>query len=225
LTLKDAIGSHACPLEAGRRVTNGIPLGRLLLLPVGTVNCVQTLKVWHPSEPTKLAVGSSDPSAAVVQFWDLRNRDRPYAEVAPHTSGAGVACLDWSVSDATRFISASTDGSVLSWNPLEEAPVTTHLLSSSGANVGIDWVGFCPTNAHQFVALSADGLHEFDSTNPTATTVVHASTAGGGSAASGADTGAVAAATTTTTTIAAPVRCSVLDGIMCSRLLSDLTLA
>jgi hypothetical protein len=28
------------------RVTNGIPLGRSLLLPVGTVNCVQTLKVW-----------------------------------------------------------------------------------------------------------------------------------------------------------------------------------
>jgi hypothetical protein len=43
-TLEDAIGSHACSLEANTRVTNGIPLGSLLLLPVDTVNCIQTLK-------------------------------------------------------------------------------------------------------------------------------------------------------------------------------------
>jgi hypothetical protein len=43
-TLEDAIGSHACSLEASRRVTNGIPLGCSLFLPVHTVNCVQTLK-------------------------------------------------------------------------------------------------------------------------------------------------------------------------------------
>jgi hypothetical protein len=43
-TLEDAIGSHACSLEATTRVTNGIPLGSSLLLPVCTVNCVQTLK-------------------------------------------------------------------------------------------------------------------------------------------------------------------------------------
>jgi hypothetical protein len=36
--------SHACSLQASRRVTNDIPLGCSLLLPVGTVNCVQTLK-------------------------------------------------------------------------------------------------------------------------------------------------------------------------------------
>jgi hypothetical protein len=36
--------SHSCSLEASRRVTNGIPLGYSLLLPVHTVNCVQTLK-------------------------------------------------------------------------------------------------------------------------------------------------------------------------------------
>jgi len=46
-TLEDAIGSHACSLEASRRVTNGIPLGWPLLLPVDTVNCVQTLKVLN----------------------------------------------------------------------------------------------------------------------------------------------------------------------------------
>jgi hypothetical protein len=43
-TLEDAIGSHACLLEANTRVTNGIPLGSSLRLPVCTVNCVQTLK-------------------------------------------------------------------------------------------------------------------------------------------------------------------------------------
>jgi hypothetical protein len=44
-TLEDAIGSHACSLEASRCATNSIPLGCPLLLPVGTVNCVATLKV------------------------------------------------------------------------------------------------------------------------------------------------------------------------------------
>jgi hypothetical protein len=43
-TLDDAIGSHACSLEANMRVPNGIPMGCPLLLPVGTVNCAQTLK-------------------------------------------------------------------------------------------------------------------------------------------------------------------------------------
>jgi hypothetical protein len=43
-TLEDAIGSHACSLEANTRVTNGIPLGSSLLLPVDTVYCIQTLK-------------------------------------------------------------------------------------------------------------------------------------------------------------------------------------
>jgi hypothetical protein len=59
-TLEDAIGSHACSLEANTRVTNGIPLGSSLHLPVCTVNCVQTLKAltrslkrtpWEVSRP------------------------------------------------------------------------------------------------------------------------------------------------------------------------------
>jgi hypothetical protein len=41
-TLGDAIGSQACPLEASRRVTNGVPLDCPLFLLVRTVNCVQT---------------------------------------------------------------------------------------------------------------------------------------------------------------------------------------
>jgi hypothetical protein len=47
VTLEDAIESHACSLEANTRVTNGIPLGSSLLLPVDTVNCVQTLKAHN----------------------------------------------------------------------------------------------------------------------------------------------------------------------------------
>jgi hypothetical protein len=39
LAFEDAIGSHACSFEARMRVTNGIPLGCSLLLPVHTVNC------------------------------------------------------------------------------------------------------------------------------------------------------------------------------------------
>jgi aminopeptidase N len=41
---RGCIDSHACSLEASWRVTNGVPLGCSLLLPVGTVHSVQTLK-------------------------------------------------------------------------------------------------------------------------------------------------------------------------------------
>jgi hypothetical protein len=55
LALEDAIGSHACSFEANMRATNGIPLGSPLLLPVGTVNCVQTLKACtHCMRPPPL---------------------------------------------------------------------------------------------------------------------------------------------------------------------------
>jgi hypothetical protein len=39
-TREDAIGSHACSLEASRCATNGIPLRCSLFLPVHSVNCV-----------------------------------------------------------------------------------------------------------------------------------------------------------------------------------------
>jgi hypothetical protein len=45
LQAEDAIGSDTCSLETSMRATNAIPLGSPLLLPVGTVNFVQTLKV------------------------------------------------------------------------------------------------------------------------------------------------------------------------------------
>jgi hypothetical protein len=50
-TLEDAIGSYACSLEANTGVTNSIPLGSSLLLPVDTVNCVQTLKATKYMPP------------------------------------------------------------------------------------------------------------------------------------------------------------------------------
>jgi putative effector of murein hydrolase len=44
-TREAAIGCHACSLEAIMRATNGIRLGCSRLLPVGTVKCLQPLKV------------------------------------------------------------------------------------------------------------------------------------------------------------------------------------
>jgi hypothetical protein len=65
ITLEDAIGSHACSLEANMRVANGIPLGCALLLPVDTVNSVQTRKV--------LASYSEFFAAASAIFWMHRD--------------------------------------------------------------------------------------------------------------------------------------------------------
>jgi hypothetical protein len=44
-TLEDAIGSHACSLEASMRVTNDIPLGCPLPLTITTANSIQILKI------------------------------------------------------------------------------------------------------------------------------------------------------------------------------------
>jgi serine/threonine protein kinase len=56
-TPEDPIGSDACSLEANRRVTNDIHLGSSLLLPVTTVNCVQTLKVHMDLAARNILVG------------------------------------------------------------------------------------------------------------------------------------------------------------------------
>jgi hypothetical protein len=60
-TLEDAIGSHACSLEANTRVTNGIPLGSSPLLRVDTVNCVGTLKVVSQVPTIVKMVGDFEP--------------------------------------------------------------------------------------------------------------------------------------------------------------------
>jgi hypothetical protein len=61
-TLEDAIGSHAYSLEANTRVTNGTPLGCPLLLPVGTVNCVQTLKAGVLSKSAAVCMRLHSPT-------------------------------------------------------------------------------------------------------------------------------------------------------------------
>jgi hypothetical protein len=97
-TLEDAIGIHACSLEANTRVTNGIPLGSSLFLPVCTVNCVQTLKVdallktiftglagmcggEYPQLAQRAGRTISEIFAGIGQFW----------ETAPGLSFARVA--------------------------------------------------------------------------------------------------------------------------------------
>jgi serine/threonine protein kinase len=79
-TLEDAIaiGSHAFSLEANMRVTNGIPLGSSLLLPVDTVNCVAPLKadVW--------SLGITLVELANLQFpYDLYSALRSLSTNAP----------------------------------------------------------------------------------------------------------------------------------------------
>jgi hypothetical protein len=60
-TLEDAIGSHTCSLEVNMRVTNGIPLGCSLLLPVTLYNFrSNTVKArWRRSHGTLLPRRSS----------------------------------------------------------------------------------------------------------------------------------------------------------------------
>jgi hypothetical protein len=72
-TLEDAIGSHACSLEANTCVTNGIPLGSSLLLPVCIVNCVQTLKATYIAKlkvhaDAKQAYVTVSPSSAAAAW-------------------------------------------------------------------------------------------------------------------------------------------------------------
>jgi hypothetical protein len=65
-TPEDAIGSQDAWLQTSMRVTNGIQLGCSLLLPVRTVNSVQTQKVPHPGLPTAMVAES-------LQDWQVRS--------------------------------------------------------------------------------------------------------------------------------------------------------
>jgi hypothetical protein len=73
-TLEDAIGSHACSLEANTRVTNGIPLGSSLLLPVCTVNCVQTLKVKAMGPEPSCSILNTDLAVDLVPMLDANGQ-------------------------------------------------------------------------------------------------------------------------------------------------------
>jgi hypothetical protein len=73
-TLEDAIGSHACSLEANTRVTTGIPLGSSLLLPLCTVNCVQTLKgLLLNTQKNVDANGCADTAAVAMLDWTAKD--------------------------------------------------------------------------------------------------------------------------------------------------------
>jgi hypothetical protein len=74
-TLEDAIGSHACSLEANTRVTNGIPLGFLLFLPVHIVKCVQTLKVRRQIRPTLQVVNLQQVRPPFAPFYFRASRE------------------------------------------------------------------------------------------------------------------------------------------------------
>jgi hypothetical protein len=73
-TLDDAIGSHACTLEANMRVTNGIPLRCPLLLPGHTVNSVQTLKAFGTPLARMLGAVGAQPSTGGSASLKERNR-------------------------------------------------------------------------------------------------------------------------------------------------------
>jgi hypothetical protein len=74
--LEDAIDSHTCSLEASTRVTNGIPLRVVALLPVDTVISVQTLKVFAglivPATVLPTA-GIFGTILAQVEGWSLKD--------------------------------------------------------------------------------------------------------------------------------------------------------
>jgi hypothetical protein len=67
-TPEDALGSHACSLEASMRVTNGIPLGCSLLLPYDApVFSVQTLKARAAAAPKwRMVVPATSSGAGVA---------------------------------------------------------------------------------------------------------------------------------------------------------------
>jgi hypothetical protein len=54
--LENAIGSHACSLEANMRVTNGIPLRESTALTVVIINHAETLKVFSQKRFTTMRV-------------------------------------------------------------------------------------------------------------------------------------------------------------------------
>jgi hypothetical protein len=71
VTLDNAIGPTPAPIEASKRVPNGIPLGCLLLLPVDTVNCVQTLKGYSIESMVELGVTALKPYVGSLIHWKL----------------------------------------------------------------------------------------------------------------------------------------------------------
>ena len=77
-TLEDAIGSHACLLEANMRVTNGIPVGSTALTVV-TINHVETLKVGASQRYIALRGHTRGPSLPPAGDCKVRLRIKRFA--------------------------------------------------------------------------------------------------------------------------------------------------
>jgi hypothetical protein len=98
---------HAfAPLEASRRVTNGIPLGCPLFLPVHTVNCVQTLKAVGMQECMYVPDGHADDvglhDASDDDSGDERADEQDSNTASPDASAVefpewlhGTLCVPW----------------------------------------------------------------------------------------------------------------------------------
>jgi hypothetical protein len=86
-TLGDAIGSHACSLEAIRRVTKGLPLGCPLFLPVHTVNFVRTPEGANPN---------STPNP------------NPYPNITLKAASAETISIKWSWMETVGFGAATS---------------------------------------------------------------------------------------------------------------------
>jgi hypothetical protein len=142
LTLEDAIGSHACSLEASMRVTNGIPLGCSLLLPVDTVICVQTLKAVYLYRGVGGHQGLTKPPEVMCGHAAVGHRSGGGAG-----GGAGGGCgvgikfiTKASLSPDSRFVvSGSTNRAAFVWevNPTRQsrAPAVPWVLDNFDGHV------------------------------------------------------------------------------------------
>jgi hypothetical protein len=125
-TLEDAIGSHACSLEANTRVTNVIPLGSSLLLPVDAVHSVQTRKVV-------LAVLKANPQAATQQCTQGRTPLHVGAGRTVRVFHHGFCCVRVSAIGLQLLYGALSPGSNLhSRMPLDPTHVRLKLLHACG---------------------------------------------------------------------------------------------
>jgi hypothetical protein len=79
------VPTHARSFQASMRVTNLIPFGCSLLLPVDTVNYIQTLKAWlSPRSTTPLIVKCVIPGGSKVQVQVAAEADGSIKSACVH---------------------------------------------------------------------------------------------------------------------------------------------
>jgi hypothetical protein len=106
-TLEDAIGSHACSLQASRRVTNDIPLWCPLFLPIHPVNCVQTLKATEKRTLWMWLTQTTSNLFQIVSSSSTCSNARFSSVVVPNhghsnNSGAKVRCSGFGRNSLSR---------------------------------------------------------------------------------------------------------------------------